>query len=197
MRPLGSPLPPFRLPDPRGGAFGPEDFEDARVLVIGFICNHCPFVRHIAAGLAQLDRDLRPRGARFIAINSNDPVSYPDDAPPRMIEEAAAQGWDFPYLFDETQATARAFGAACTPDFFVYDADRRLAYRGCLDESRPGSDIPVTGAALRAAVTALLDGRRPAPDQRPSIGCSIKWRPDAPVEPADGSHPRTPAAGRR
>ena len=181
MLPLGTPAPDFRLADPRGGTISLESARDARVLVIAFICNHCPFVKHIAAELERLDRAYAPRGVRLIAINSNDTEAYPADAPSRMIEEAAAHKWEFPYLFDETQSVAAAYGATCTPDFFVYGPHsgegRPLAYRGCLDESRPGNDIPVTGDSLRSAIDAMLAGRSPSREQRPSIGCSIKWRP--------------------
>jgi len=187
MLPLGTPAPDFRLPDPTGRMHALDDDRAAPVLVIAFICNHCPFVKHIAAELARLSRDSVPRGVRMIAINPNDFEAYPDDAPPRMLAEAEAHGWDFPYLVDETQRVAAAYGAVCTPDFFVYgphqDSGRLLAYRGCLDESRPGNNLPVTGEALRAAIDALLAGRSPAREQRPSIGCSIKWKPGN--EPAE------------
>jgi len=142
-----------------------------------FICNHCPYVKHVRAGLAAFGRDYAPRGVAVVAINANDVERYPDDSPAKMKAEAAEAGYSFPYLFDETQQVARSYGAACTPDLFVYDADRRLAYRGQLDDSRPGNGKPVTGADLRGACDALLAGRRPSADQKPSMGCNIKWKP--------------------
>lgn len=178
MLPLGTPAPAFRLPEPSSGRLiGLEDFPMAPAFVVAFICNHCPYVKHLRGALAAFARDVSEKGAVMIAINSNDPVRYPADAPGRMVEEAAAAGWRFPYLFDADQSVARAYRAACTPDFFVFGRDRRLAYRGQFDESRPGNGKPVTGADLRAAVNAVLAGVAPAERQIPSIGCNIKWRP--------------------
>ncbi|MHC4218362.1 MAG: thioredoxin family protein [Planctomycetota bacterium] len=177
MSPLGAKAPEFSLPDPEGRTVSRADFDSATALVVMFICNHCPFVKHIAEGLAALGRDYQPRGVAIVAINSNDVKTHPDDSPPRMAEEVKSRGYTFPYLFDETQETAKAFGAACTPDFFVYDKDHRLVYRGQLDDSRPGNDAPVTGADLRAALDAVLAGQPVARDQQPSIGCNIKWKP--------------------
>lgn len=178
MVPLGSPLPKFSLPDTISGrTITPDDARAAKALVVMFICNHCPFVKHIRSQLAQLARDYTPRGVSFLAISSNDADTYPDDSPAKMKEEVAAAGYLFPYLYDETQQVARAFRAACTPDFFVYDSSLLLAYRGQLDDSRPKNNIPVTGADLRAALDALLAGTPVNPNQRPSIGCNIKWKP--------------------
>ncbi|RMH27083.1 MAG: thioredoxin family protein [Planctomycetota bacterium] len=179
MPPLGTPAPDFDLPDtnPPGRRVALKDFADRDALVVMFLCNHCPFVKHIQAELASLARDYLPRGVGFVAISSNDVTTHPDDAPDKMTVTANEAGWPFPYLYDESQQTAKAFGAACTPDFFLYDRDRRLAYRGQLDDSRPGSAAPITGADLRAAIDAVLAGR-PAPEpQKPSVGCNIKWKP--------------------
>jgi peroxiredoxin len=177
MSPLGTAAPDFSLPDPEGKPVSLSDFAGAQALLVMFICNHCPFVMHIAEGLAALGRDYQPRGVAVVAINSNDVKTHPDDSPPKMAQEIKARGYTFPYLFDETQETAKAFGAACTPDFFLYDKEHRLVYRGQLDESRPSNDVPVTGADLRAALDAVLAGRPAAEDQKPSIGCNIKWKP--------------------
>jgi thiol-disulfide isomerase/thioredoxin len=141
------------------------------------MCNHCPYVKHIRAGLAQLARDYRPRGVEVVGINSNDVANYPADSPAKMAEEAASVGYTFPYLYDETQAVAKAYRAACTPDFYLFDQDQRLVYRGQLDDSRPSNGIPVTGKDLRAALDAVLDGQPVAPNQKASIGCNIKWKP--------------------
>jgi peroxiredoxin len=181
---LGTAAPGFRLPAVSlldGTAGGKEvaldDFAAAPALLVAFICNHCPFVQHVAGELAALSRDLPARGVAMVAIQSNDVAAYPADAPDAMAAEAARQGWAFPYLHDETQAVAQAYRAACTPDFFLFDGRRRLVYRGQLDASRPGNGLPVTGADLRAAVDAVLEGRPAAEDQRPSLGCNIKWKP--------------------
>jgi len=141
-----------------------------------FICNHCPFVKHIRAGLADFGREYQVRGLEIVAINSNDVAAHPDDDPVKMKQEVAAVGYTFPYLFDETQAVAQAYRAACTPDFFLFDNNHRLVYRGQFDDSRPESGIPVTGSDLRAAAAALLEGRSISDDQKPSIGCNIKWK---------------------
>lgn len=174
---LGTEAPGFALADPSGRVWRWEDVAEARATVVIFVCNHCPFVKHIGAGLAQIARDFAGRPVGFVAINSNDVRTHPEDAPEKMAEAARAWGWTFPYLFDESQAVARAYDAACTPDFFVYDGARRLAYRGQMDGSRPGNEIPVTGSDLRAAVDALVSGRMPSGVQMPSIGCNIKWKP--------------------
>jgi thiol-disulfide isomerase/thioredoxin len=153
-----------------------DDFTDAPALLVMFICNHCPFVKYIRAGLAQFARDYQTRGLATVAISSNDVASYPDDSPARMAKEKRAAGYTFPYLYDETQQVAKAYGAACTPDFFLFDRARRLVYRGQFDDSRPSNNRPVTGADLRAAVDALLAGKPVPSDQTPSIGCNIKWK---------------------
>ncbi len=176
MLALGTPAPPFRLPEPATGATVGLDDLAGPALVVTFICNHCPYVQHVAAGLAELGRDLAGLGVPMVGISSNDVATYPQDGPEAMVAEADRHGWTFPYLFDETQDVARAYSAACTPDTFVYDGERRLVYRGQLDDSRPSNGKPVTAADVRAAVDAVLAGRPVDPDQRPSIGCGIKWR---------------------
>jgi len=173
---LGTVAPKFHLPDPEGRVYAIEAFSEATALLVMFICNHCPYVKHVRTGLAALGRDYARDDVAIIAINSNDTQSYPDDRPELMAKEAREAGYTFPYLFDETQAVARAYQAACTPDFFLFDRDRKLVYRGQLDDSRPGNDKPVTGKDLRAAIDAVLAGTPIAPQQTPSIGCNIKWR---------------------
>lgn len=184
MLPLGTPAPTFALPDPSGRLWSLDDFAGTPVLVVAFLCNHCPYVKHVRHRLAEVAAELQAQGAAFIAINSNDVEAYPEDAPEAMARESAEIGYPFPYVFDEAQEVAKAYRAACTPDFYVFDADRCLVYRGQFDDSRPGSAVPVTGDDLQGAVTAALDGRVPDVDQRPSLGCSIKWRPGD--EPAWG-----------
>ena len=176
MKPLGTPMPAFDLPDCNGGgSVNSRDLAGEAVLVM-FLCNHCPYVKHVRDELARLGRDLAGKPIRLVAISSNDPVGYPDDAPERMTDEAREAGYTFPYCFDASQQVARDFGAVCTPDFFLFDASHRLAYRGRLDGSRPRSADPVTGADLRAAIDAVLSGHSPVATQHPSIGCSIKWK---------------------
>jgi peroxiredoxin len=177
MLPLGTSAPDFQLPDTNGKLVSRDDFKDAPALLVLFICNHCPYVKHIRGELAKLGREYQARGAAMVAISSNDPENYPDDSPERMREEATSAGYTFPYLFDGTQSAAKAYRAACTPDIFLFDKDRRLVYRGQLDDSRPRNDIPVTGKDLRAALDALLEGRPVPGNQIPSIGCNIKWKP--------------------
>jgi thiol-disulfide isomerase/thioredoxin len=182
MLPLGTPAPPFSLPDAVSGrVFSLDSFRDAKALVVMFICNHCPFVKHVRPEIARIAREYGPRGVAFVAINSNDVERYPDDAPPKMREEAREAGYVFPYLFDESQAVAKAYRAACTPDFYVFDSSRRLVYRGQLDDSRPPgrspAPAPLDGRDLRAALDAVLSGRPLPADQKPSIGCNIKWKP--------------------
>jgi peroxiredoxin len=177
MLPLGTPAPDFDLPDPDGKRYQLADFADADGLVVAFICNHCPFVKHIQKEFAAFARDYAPRKLAVVAINSNDFETHPDDAPERMREVAQRLGYVFPYLYDESQEVAKAYRAACTPDFFLFDENRRLVYRGQFDGSRPGNGVTVTGADLRAAADALLAGGRPDTDQAPSIGCNIKWKP--------------------
>lgn len=176
MLPLGTLAPDFSLPNVDGQAVSLADFKQAPALVVIFMCNHCPFVKHVAPELARLAKDYQPRGVAFVGINSNDAAAYPDDSPAKMKEEAKARGYTFPYLFDETQNIAQAYRAACTPDFYLFEGGRKLVYRGQLDASRPDSGIPVTGADLRAALDAVLSGKAPSAEQRPSIGCNIKWR---------------------
>src|SRR4051812_42162861 len=177
MLPLGTRAPDFHLPDIGGVTVSLSDFNVARALAIVFMCNHCPYVKHIRAGLAQLALDYRSRGVAFIGINANDAINYPADGPAKMTEEARAAGYTFPYLYDETQQVAKAYRAACTPDFYVFDGKKCLAYRGQFDDSRPGNNLPVTGKDLRAALDALLEGGPVDANQKPSIGCNIKWKP--------------------
>jgi thiol-disulfide isomerase/thioredoxin len=174
---LGSQAPPFDLPEPATGRnVSLKDFATAPALLVMFICNHCPFVKHVREELARLGRDYQKKGIAIVAINSNDIANYPDDSPEKMKEEVNAAGYTFPYLFDETQDVAKDYDAACTPDFFLYDRSRRLVYRGQLDDSRPGNGIPVTGGDLRAALDAVLAGDPVDETQMPSIGCNIKWK---------------------
>lgn len=176
MLPLGTLAPDFSLPNIDGRIVTLADFKDAQALLVVFMCNHCPFVKHVAPELARLANDYQPRGLAMVGISSNDAASYPDDSPRKMVEEAMHRGYTFAYLYDESQAVAKAYRAACTPDFYLIDKSRRLAYRGQLDSSRPDSGLPVTGSDLRAAIDAVLAGRSPAADQKPSIGCNIKWK---------------------
>jgi peroxiredoxin len=177
MLALATPAPAFRLPDPSGKVYALEDFAPAPALVVMFLCNHCPYVKHIGRELALVTQRLMAKGAAVVGISSNDVEAYPADAPEHMATEARRLGYDFPYLFDEDQSVGLAYGAACTPDFFVFDGDRRLVYRGQFDDSRPGNKIGVTGKDLKGAVDAVLAGEPVPADQRPSRGCSIKWRP--------------------
>jgi peroxiredoxin len=177
MLPLGTQAPDFSLPDPSGRVVSLADLAGSPAYVVMFITNHCPYVKHVQAELADLAREYQARGVAIVAINSNDIEAYPDDRPERMAEVARATGFTFPYLYDETQAVAQAYHAACTPDFFVFDRDRRLAYRGQLDGSRPANDVPVTGGDLRAAIDAVMAGTPLSMDQAPSLGCNIKWKP--------------------
>lgn len=177
MLALGTRAPDFSLPDHDGKRHALQDFVAAPALLVAFICSHCPFVRHVRAEFAAFARDYRARGLAVVAINSNDLEAYPQDGPDAMRAEAAELGYEFPYMVDATQEVAKAYRAACTPDFFLFDAQRRLVYRGQFDDSRPGNGRPVTGADLRAAVDQTLAGRAPGPDQLPSLGCNIKWRP--------------------
>jgi peroxiredoxin len=177
MLPLGTGAPDFSLPNVDGRTVTLADAAGPRGTLVMFICNHCPFVKHVADQLAALGRDCLPRGIGVVAISSNDVSSHPADSPEQMVHEAEERGYVFPYLYDETQEVAHAYHAACTPDFFLFDGDRKLAYRGQLDASRPGNEIPVTGADLRAAIDALLSGHPVPTEQRPSLGCNIKWKP--------------------
>lgn len=184
MLPLGTRAPSFSLPDPDGAVWSLEDFAEAPALLVIFLCNHCPYVRHVRHEIAALAREYQDRGVAVVGINPNDYDAYPDDSPERMAEDARAVGYTFPYLVDESQEVAKAYDAACTPDFYVFDADRALVYRGRLDEASPGNDVPVTGRDVRAALDAVLAGKAPAGEQYPSMGCSVKWRPgNAPGNP--------------
>ena len=176
MLPLGTRAPEFSLPDTNGKTVSLSNFADAPALLVIFMCNHCPFVKHVADEIAKLASEYQERGVAVVAISSNDVASHPDDSPAKMAEEAAARGYTFPYLYDETQEVAKAYRAACTPDFYVFDREQVLAYRGQMDSSRPDSGIPVTGEDLRAALDAVLEGRPAADEQTPSIGCNIKWK---------------------
>lgn len=177
MLPLGTEAPDFELPDPAGLPHRLAELADgAPALLVMFLSNHCPYVKHIARELGLVTQQFLARGVAVVGVMSNDVERYPDDAPALMATTARAYGWDFPYLYDESQQVAHAYHAACTPDLFLFDAHRHLAYRGQFDGARPGNDVPVTGADLRAAVSALLSGAAPTADQLPSMGCNIKWR---------------------
>jgi peroxiredoxin len=177
MLPLGMAAPDFQLPDTNGRVVSLADFKKASALLVMFICNHCPYVKHIRASLAQLGRDYASRGVAIVAISANDVANYPEDSPAKMREEALAAGYTFPYLYDETQEVAKAYCAACTPDFFLFNHAGKLAYRGQYDDSRPGNGVPVTGKDLRAALDVVLVGKTASPAQKPSLGCNIKWKP--------------------
>lgn len=174
MAPLGSTAPDFSLPSATGEQVSLSDYRDKPALLVAFLCNHCPYVRHVEAKLGQVLAELPDLAV--VGICSNDTSAYPEDAVPRLLEQSRRARWTFPYLVDETQAVAREYGAACTPDFFLYDADRRLAYRGAFDESTPGNDQPVTGHLLDEAARRVLAGEPVPEPHRPSMGCSIKWR---------------------
>ena len=177
MLPLGTVAPAFTLPDTTLQQVSLETFAGAPARLVMFICNHCPIVKHLRSELAQLGRDYVAQGLGIVAISSNDADAYPADSPAKMIEEQQAAGYNFPYLFDGTQEVAKSYRAACTPDFYLFDKDRRLVYRGQFDDSRPSNGLPVTGKDLRAAIDAVLAGKPVSTEQRPSIGCNIKWRP--------------------
>ncbi len=177
MLPLGTQAPDFSLPAPAGEIVSLSDYRDAPALVVAFLCNHCPFVKHIRDGLARFGADCDDLGVGMVAISSNDVEKYPADSPAEMAREAKSAGYTFPYLYDESQEVAKAYRAACTPDFFLFNRERKLVYRGQFDGSRPGNDLPVTGEDLRSALDALLAGRPIPEDQTPSVGCNIKWRP--------------------
>lgn len=177
MLELGAPAPAFALPDTSGKVVRLDDFREAKGLLVVFMCNHCPYVVHVRHELAAIGREYGPKGIAMVGINANDAAAYPADSFARMGEEARRVGYPFPYLYDATQAVAKAYRAACTPDFFLFDGDRRLVYRGQLDDARPGLDTPVTGRDLRRALDALLAGQPILGEQLPSMGCNIKWQP--------------------
>jgi peroxiredoxin len=177
MLSLGTQAPDFRLPDVlSGGKVSLEDFNDEKALLVMFICRHCPYVKHVEQELARIGQDYEGRGVGIVAIGSNDADNYPEDAPEGLKEQAELVGFNFPYLFDEDQSVAKAYTAACTPDFFLFDEARSLVYRGQLDGSRPGNEIPVTGEDLRSAIDAVLVGEAVSETQIPSVGCNIKWK---------------------
>ena len=175
--------PAFELPDSAGNLHSLDDAAGSKAIVVMFICNHCPYVKHIADELARLGRDYQGKDVAIYAINSNNAETHPGDSPENMTIEAAARGYTFPYLVDESQSVAQAYQAACTPDIFLFDAEKRLAYHGQFDSSRPGNSDPVDGADLRRAIDASLSGSAPSAEQVPSIGCGIKWKPGN--EPAE------------
>jgi peroxiredoxin len=177
MLELGTQASDFRLPDTEGNSVSLSDFDEARALLVVFMANHCPFVKHVLDGLVELVKEYQPRGLAAAGISANDVESYPEDRPELMAQLAREKGFTFPYLYDETQDVAKRYHAACTPDFFLFDEERRLVYRGQMDDSRPGSNVPVTGADLRAALDAVLAGLPVPEQQKPSMGCNIKWKP--------------------
>lgn len=176
MLPLGTLAPDFRLPDTDGKMVSLADFKGAPALVVVFMCNHCPYVKHIRPELARTAREFQKRGVAVVGINANDVENYPADSPAKMREEVSQAGYSFPYLYDASQAVAKAYRAACTPDFFLFDRERKLVYRGQFDDSRPDNGIPLTGQDLRTAVDSVLAGKPVSPEQKPSIGCNIKWK---------------------
>jgi thiol-disulfide isomerase/thioredoxin len=177
MLDLGTHAPDFELPEPKTGQIiSLESFNDYPALLVIFMCNHCPYVKHIGSVLAKFAQEYRPKGLATVGINANDVQNYPDDNPEKMVEEAKVQGYAFPYVYDESQKVAKAYKAACTPDFFLFDKSRKLVYRGQFDDSRPGNNLPVTGKDLSVAVDAVLNDRPITSEQRPSVGCNIKWK---------------------
>jgi peroxiredoxin len=177
MLPLGTKAPDFKLVNVDGRTLSLKNFDRAPALLVIFMCNHCPFVKHLADALAKFGDEFMAKGVAIVGINSNDVANYPADSPEQMVREAEERGYPFPYLYDETQEVAKSYRAACTPDFFLFDRDRKLVYRGQFDSSRPDSGIPITGADMRAALDAVLAGKKPSEKQSPSIGCNIKWIP--------------------
>ncbi|MCG8587446.1 MAG: thioredoxin family protein [Pirellulales bacterium] len=175
MLPLGTTAPEFSLPNIDGSIVSLADFADAPALLVIFMCNHCPFVIHVADQLAALTAEYQGKGVAVVGISSNDVANYPADSPEQMVREAEERGYAFPYLYDEDQSVAKAYRAACTPDFYVFDGEKHLVYRGQMDSSRPDSGIPNTGEDLRAALDAVLAGEPVSGEQTPSLGCNIKW----------------------
>lgn len=175
---IGTPAPDFRLPSTSGEEYSLASFAEAKALLVAFVCNHCPYVKHIESAFGQLVGEYAPQGLQAVAICTNDAESYPDDGVEYLREQATRAGWNFPYLIDEDQQVGLAYGAVCTPDLFVFDADRALAYHGAFDESTPGNGKPVTGGLLREALDLILSGKSVPEPHRPSMGCSIKWRPE-------------------
>lgn len=173
---LGTAAPDFSLPDTTGKRVSLADFKDTPALLVVFMCNHCPYVKHISSALAEFAREYQKQGLAVVGINANDVSTHPGDSPQKMAEEVKQVGYSFPYLFDESQEIAKRYRAACTPDFFLFDKNRRLAYRGQFDGSRPGNNVPVTGADLRVAADAVLRGDKTPATQTPSVGCNIKWK---------------------
>lgn len=177
MLPLGTSAPDFRLPDYNGKIVSRDDVRGEKGLLVVFMCNHCPYVKHVAPVLAKLADEYQARGIGMVGISSNDASAYPDDAPEQMKVEAAQQGYHFPYLYDESQEVAQSYRAACTPDFYLFDENLKLVYRGQMDETRPKQGSQPTGKDLKAALDALLAGQPQPQPQHPSIGCNIKWKP--------------------
>ncbi len=176
MLPLGMSAPDFNLPDIKGDMVSLADFKESSALLVIFMCNHCPFVKHVLHVMVDLIKEYQAKGVAVVGINSNDVVNFAEDSPEMMAEVAKESGFTFPYLYDETQKVAKAYRAACTPDFFLFDGERELVYRGQMDDSRPGNGIPVTGADLTAAIDAVLEGKQVTAEQKPSMGCNIKWK---------------------
>jgi len=176
MLQLGTLACDFRLPDTKGNIVSLGDFKEAPALLVIFMCNHCPYVKYVLSAMVKLIKEYQAKGVAVVGINSNDVANFPDDSPEIMAKVAKGAGFTFPYLYDETQEVAKAYRAACTPDFFLFDKERRLAYRGQMDNSRPGNGIPVTGADLTAVIDAVLEGKPVSEEQKPSMGCNIKWK---------------------
>jgi peroxiredoxin len=173
---LGTSAPDFSLPDTEGNIVSLSDFEQAPALLVVFMCNHCPFVKHILKDFVELAKEYQQKGVAVVAISSNDVDDFPEDNPEMMAQKAKEAGFSFPYLYDQTQEVAKAYRAACTPDFFLYNKERKLVYRGQMDDSRPGNNVPITGSDLKAALEAVLKGKKAPAKQRPSMGCNIKWK---------------------
>jgi len=176
MLALGTSSPDFGLPDTQGNIVSLADFKETPALLVIFMCNHCPFVKHIISDLVELIKEYQAKGVAVVGINSNDVANFPEDNPAKMAKVAKKAGFTFPYLFDESQAVAKAYRATCTPDFFLFDKETKLVYRGQMDDSRPGNDIPVTGLDLIKTMNAVLAGRDISIEQKPSMGCNIKWK---------------------